>query len=262
MSRSDARPELRLQEVGNLLSDNQDSRDKFMLDTTTERPPPKTPPYVSWRTFKSLLQDLHEHGVPSRIDRSILTRYSGVVGTQLMTALRFFNFIDNEGNPSEAFKALVRSYGTPAWSELLDKTIREFYKPLMGIGLECATQGHFSDTFKKAFPGTDAVMQKCATFFLYAARDAGIKISDRVLKGRKPRPLTRKRTVKPQNAKASDSETQDRVDDDVDDNDGNEEFEFRRDLLNKFPTFDPAWPDNIKAEWFKAFEQLRQMTKK
>lgn len=36
-------------------------------------------------------------------------------------------------------------------------------------------------------------MQKCVTFFLYAANDAGVKISGRVLKGRKPRALTPRR---------------------------------------------------------------------
>jgi uncharacterized protein DUF5343 len=234
-----------------------------MLDAAAERLPSKTPPYVSWKTLKSLIQDLHEHDVPSRIDRSVLTRYSGVVGTQLMTTLRFFNFIDNDGRPSEMFRALVKSYGTTAWAEHLEKTVREHYRPLLEIDLGNATPGHFNETFRKAFPGAESVLQKCATFFLHAARDAGIKISDRVLKGRKPRPLMRKRATRPQNAKTDESETEDGFEDDnTGDLDRNEEFEFRRDLLNKFPTFDPSWPDNIKAEWFKAFEQLRQMSKK
>ena len=31
-----------------------------------------TPPYTSYRTFKTFIEDLREHGVPSRIDRSVL----------------------------------------------------------------------------------------------------------------------------------------------------------------------------------------------
>jgi hypothetical protein len=27
-------------------------------------------------------------------------------------------------------------------------------------------------------------------------------------------------------------------------------------LLAKFPEFDPAWPDPIKAKWFEGFEQF------
>ena len=30
-----------------------------------------TPPYTSYRTFKTFIEDLHEQGVPSRIDRSV-----------------------------------------------------------------------------------------------------------------------------------------------------------------------------------------------
>ena len=50
----------------------------------------------------------------------------------------------------------------------------------------------------RRFPAADAVVQKCVTFFLYAANDAGVKISGRVLKGRKPRSLTpRRKLAKP-----------------------------------------------------------------
>jgi len=27
-------------------------------------------------------------------------------------------------------------------------------------------------------------------------------------------------------------------------------------LLTKFPTFDPAWPDEVKLKWFEAFDKL------
>jgi hypothetical protein len=27
-------------------------------------------------------------------------------------------------------------------------------------------------------------------------------------------------------------------------------------LLNKFPTFDPSWNDEVKLKWFAAFDEL------
>ena len=39
---------------------------------------------------------------PSRIDRSVLTRFSGVVGTQLMHALRFLGLIGDRWTPDPA----------------------------------------------------------------------------------------------------------------------------------------------------------------
>jgi Family of unknown function (DUF5343) len=157
-----------------------------------------TPPYTSYRTFKTFIEDLHEHGVPSRIDRSVLTRFSGVVGTQLMHALRFLGLIEDDGRPTERLKGLVKAHGTANWSERFLELLRHEYAPMFAIDLETATPSHFGEAFRKAFPAADAVVQKCVTFFLYAANDAGVKISGRVLKGRKPRsPTPRRKPAKP-----------------------------------------------------------------
>jgi Family of unknown function (DUF5343) len=151
------------------------------------------PPYTSYRTFKTFIYDLQEHGVPSRIDRSVLTRFSGVVGTQLMHALRFLGLIDDDGRPTERLKGLVKAHGTGNWSERFLELLRNEYAPMFAIDIETATPSHFNEAFRKAFPAADAVVQKCVTFFLYAANDAGVKISGRVLKGRKPRALMPRR---------------------------------------------------------------------
>ena len=157
-----------------------------------------TPPYTSYRTFKTFIEDLHEHGVPSRIDRSVLTRFSGVVGTQLMHALRFLGLIEDDGRPTERLKALVKAHGPGSWPQQFLELLRHEYAPMFAIDLESATPSHFNEAFRKAFPAADAVVQKCVTFFLYAANDAGVKISGRVLKGRKPRSLTpRRKPAKP-----------------------------------------------------------------
>lgn len=149
-----------------------------------------TPPYTSYRTFKTLIQDLHEHGVPSRIDRSVLTRFSGVVGTQLMHALRFLGLIEDHGRPTQRLTELASAHGSGRWAATFLDLLQREYAPMFAIDLEAATPSHFNEAFRKAFPAADAVVQKCVTFFLYAASDAGVKISGRVLKGRKPRSLT------------------------------------------------------------------------
>jgi len=156
------------------------------------------PPYTSYRTFKTFIEDLHEHGVPSRIDRSVLTRFSGVVGTQLLHALRFLGLIEDDGRPTARLKALVNAHATGHWPETLLETLRHEYAPMFAIDLETATPSHFNEAFRRAFPAADAVVQKCVTFFLYAANDAGVKISGRVLKGRKPRSIApRKKPARP-----------------------------------------------------------------
>ncbi len=158
-----------------------------------------TPPYTSYRTFRTFIDDLREHGVPSRIDRSVLTRFSGVVGSQLMHALRFLGLIEDDGRPTPRLRELVDAHGAAHWPETLLALLRDEYAPIFAIDLESATPSHFNGAFRKAFPAADAVVQKCVTFFLYAANDAGVKISARILKGRKPRSLTppRRKAAKP-----------------------------------------------------------------
>ena len=152
-----------------------------------------TPPYTSYRTFTTFIEDLREGGLPSRIDRSVLMRFSGVVGTQLMHALRFLGLIEENGHPTQRLRELVNAHGAGHWPEKVLELLREAYAPMFAIDLETATPSHFNETFRKAFPAADAVVQKCVTFFLYAASDAGMKISGRVLKGRKPRSPTPRR---------------------------------------------------------------------
>ena len=168
--------------------------------------PMGTPPYTSYRTFKTFIEDLRERGVPSRIDRSVLTHFSGVVGTQLMHALRFLGLIEDQGRPTQRLRELVNAEGAARWPDKLSELLRRVYAPMFAIDLETATPSHFNEAFRKAFPAADAVVQKCVTFFLYAASDAGVKISGRVLKGRKPRsPSPRKKPGLTQ-AKAKDAE--------------------------------------------------------
>ena len=166
--------------------------------------PMGTPPYTSYRTFKTFIEDLREHGVPSRIDRSVLTHFSGVVGTQLMHALRFLGLIEDQGRPTQRLRELVNAEGAARWPDKLSELLRRVYAPMFAINLETATPSHFNEAFRKAFPAADAVVQKCVTFFLYAASDAGVKISGRVLKGRKPRSPTPRKKPGPPRAKVDD----------------------------------------------------------
>jgi hypothetical protein len=110
-----------------------------------------------------------------------------------MHALRFLGLIADHGRPTPRLAELVNAFAAGNWPEKLLELLRQEYAAMFAIDLETATPSHFNEAFRKAFPAADAVVQKCVTFFLYAANDAGVKISARVLKGRKPRSLTPRR---------------------------------------------------------------------
>jgi Family of unknown function (DUF5343) len=142
-----------------------------------------TPPYVSFVTLKTFLQDLHEHGVPGRVDNSVLKRFSGGVGKQLMTALRFVGLIDAEGHPTEALRKLAAAFGTDQWPIALEGVLRDTYQPIFNaVDLEHATPHQLRDAFRKAYQSAkDDVLRKSEVFFVRAVQEAGIPLSKRVV---------------------------------------------------------------------------------
>ena len=174
-----------------------------------------SPPYTSFQSFKTLLGNLKEHGVPSRIDRSVLTNFSGAVGSQLITAFRFLKLINADNQPSEKLHGLVEALDTPSFKGELEGVIRNAYGPIFSIDLETATPGLFGEHFKKTFGGADAVISKCMTFFLNAAQEADILVSPRILSKTKPRAKTTKRKKPKTGSKGKGGKLKDDDSDDV-----------------------------------------------
>jgi len=149
--------------------------------------PRRTPPYIAFSTLKTLFDEFKKHGVPGRIDRSVLTRFSGGVGGQLVAALRFLELIDEASIPTQALRDLCAAYQTDQWVAALRSMLKRAYSPVFNVQLETASPSQFLEVFRKAFPAPDETFRKCVTFFLNAAREAEVSISPFILKGAKPR---------------------------------------------------------------------------
>ncbi|MBN1369827.1 MAG: DUF5343 domain-containing protein [Dehalococcoidaceae bacterium] len=210
------------------------------------------PPYVSYRSFWNFLERLHE-AIPARIDRSYWgDKFSGSTGTQLMSALRYLNLIDDEGIPTELLRSLVASREFQR-DELMAQIARNGYSFFLSgtVDYRTATYAQFEDILHSTFQVNSDVARKCIKFFIDLATDARIPLSPFVVKkNRKSRAgsagkRTKNRTEKKQenglvhSAKiVPDGTTVDKL------------------LIHKFPEFDPSWPDEIKLKWFSAFDEL------
>lgn len=220
----------------------------------------KTPPYVSYATFKTFITELHEHGVPGRIDRSVLGRFSGITGSQLMTTLRFLRLMDDKGTPTAALTALVQAHGTDGWSASLKPVLVAAYAPVFRLDLGNATPGQFNEVFAKAFPATEAVLQKCKAFFLPAAADAGVAISPRILNGKKTRTAgVQRRRPKAALGVGSAAEKNDGAaakskKDELPPDPPRDAGGLLEKMVDKFPTFDPNWPEDVKSKWLDNFK--------
>jgi hypothetical protein len=156
----------------------------------------RTPAYVSFKSFTNFIADQKEHGLPNRIDRSVLTKFSGGVGNQLISALKFLGLIDDEQSASAELNALVEAYGTESWPTELGQLIRRAYAPIVANDLASATPAQFHEAFRNSYQATGDVMRKCEAFFLNAAQAAQTPINARIIKHRAPRTIASRRHIK------------------------------------------------------------------
>lgn len=150
-------------------------------------PKGRTPPYIGYSTFKTLLSELKTNGLPPQIDRSVLVRFAGGIQGQLMHALRSLSLTDDNKKPTPKLKQLVDAYETPEYAASLRPIIEETYPYVLQLDLVNATPSMFADAFKKSLDAKEEVLRKCRTFFLHAARDIGIPIGPRIEKAKFPR---------------------------------------------------------------------------
>jgi hypothetical protein len=209
------------------------------------------PPYVSYRTFRNFIDRLQQR-LPSRIDRSYWgDTLSGSSGTQLMAALRFLGLIDANGKPLERLKAIVAARGEPR-TELMQYMASDAFDFVLNsqLDLESATYAQLQEVFHSTFQLTDEVSRKCVKFFIALTADAGVPLSPFITKrtrsvsgmktpGRKPSRRTTRNGLIPQQTEEIPAQSS-----------------WHTMLLDKFPSFDPSWNDEIKEKWFAAFDEL------
>jgi hypothetical protein len=212
------------------------------------------PPYVSYRTFHNFIDRLQQR-LPSRIDRSYWgDLLSGSTGTQLMAALRFLRLIDANGKPTEQLKPLVNARGELRAQLLRDITSRAYDFVLdSSLDIESATYSQLEEVFHDAFQLTDDVSRKCVKFFIALSGDAGLPISPFILRRTRSIKVAAgtKTPLKKGIGRTKRNALVPQAIDEIPDNNS-----WHNKLLDKFPSFDPSWNDDLKTKWFDAFEEL------
>jgi hypothetical protein len=145
----------------------------------------QSPPYASFGSFMSFATKLREEGVPNRVDKSVFGNASGSMIYSVISSLKSLRLIDESGVPSEAFKSfiLAQDADRPA---LLKSIVEQGYPTLFqkDVQLEAMTSGQFDEHMRKTFEVSGATLDRIAQFFISAAKDAGIKISQQLIKRR------------------------------------------------------------------------------
>jgi hypothetical protein len=115
--------------------------------TVLEAVKERVPPYVAYRTFINFLNTMAQ-GIPSRIDRSVVSSLSGSVQGQLISTLRYLAIIGIDGKPNDAFMALVNAEGVER-QRILNKLINSSYGCVFAseLDLERATRSELEEVF-------------------------------------------------------------------------------------------------------------------
>lgn len=145
------------------------------------------PPYLAFATLKSFIATSKAHGLPNRIDASVLPNLSGTTRGQLLAALRFLDMIDHGGRPRPNLERLMADYETEEWPETLRAILEDKYASIVALNLQSATPSQFSSTFNSNFSGEGETARKGMTFFLNAALEAKMPVSPYIMKNKKPR---------------------------------------------------------------------------
>lgn len=210
------------------------------------------PPYIAYKTLSHFLDRLKAVAVSSRIDRSMMSTYSGAVQGQLLTTLRYLNLTNEEGIPNQILYELVNSAGEERL-RILKEIISSSYPFLFkkDLDLKQINPQQLLVLFEDAGV-SGATIRKSVVFFLSMARDAGIQLSPHIkrMRFKYASPLQVRKTDV---GKASEGEY------------AEEERRLKRSSLKEaelwlsiFPKFDPSWSDEIKAKWFDAFRDFRK----
>lgn len=217
------------------------------------------PPYVSYRTFHNFIEGLQQ-GIPARIDRSYWgDRWSGSTGIQLMAALRFLGLTDTSGMPTPRLRQLASARSAQRAEILRQVTLEAFAPVLQGpLDLEEATYAQLEEAFRNNYQLAGDVSRKCLKFFILVAGDAGITLSPFMVKRlRKARTVRESAGVKKITKKGVGRTNRNAVVPELTD-EIPDESSWSKMVLSKFPTFDPAWTDEVKLKWFDAFDKLLQ----
>jgi len=149
--------------------------------------PDTQPPYIPFAVFKTFVEAAHEQGLQPTIRSEQLPVRSKTTRDQFLSALRFLRLLGPANSPSEGLVTLANSFSSPAWRHVLEMVLRAAYPPLFEIPLSTLSREAFESAFSKHYRGTSGVIRKSRRFFLYAAIDAGIRLSDSLARAMRPR---------------------------------------------------------------------------
>lgn len=216
----------------------------------------KAPPYPSHVSFQNYVEHLGGKPLPSRIDKTVMAHLNYGTQQALLSGLRTLGFIGEGDAPTELLDRLVNATGEDRQA-VLKQAIAVAYPYLMdgSIDLSRATLGELQARIREATGAQGTTIDKACSFLFGIAADAGMELSPHFVarKAGTSAPKRVKKLRKPKKVVEQDTRKTD---------DPKPPIGLADQLMAKFPTFDPEWPDALKEKWFTSFEKLMKSAEK
>lgn len=135
------------------------------------------PPYMSFQTLWKFVNTLGGKPLPPQIDRSLMGTKSGTDQNNLTTTLTSLGLIGPGGVVQPALRELAEG-DEESRTALLRSLVESYYPEALDLSRRNGTEQQLHETFRDTYALTAIeTRRKAITFFLHAARKAGIPLS-------------------------------------------------------------------------------------
>lgn len=154
------------------------------------------PAYGSFKTLVNFANDVREGGhIPLQVDRTLMSRISGSAASETIQALRFLGMVEGDKDiPTASFESFVMGSDDKR-AVVLRHLLLDAYGFLLakpGFDIERASTQQVADIFREqGVSGT--TVTRAISFFLYAAKEAGIKVSHNIKAQKLPSSASRQK---------------------------------------------------------------------
>lgn len=138
--------------------------------------------YLPFATFTSALDELKQIGIPNKIERSTFPSKSGQDQTQIVSALKFFDLIADDGTPQPLLSDLVNKENEQR-KPLIKQLIETHYSDIVALDFAKLTPSQLDQALSdQKYNIQGETKKKAKTFLLKAAKFAGYTIHQNLTK--------------------------------------------------------------------------------
>ncbi|HYC98768.1 DUF5343 domain-containing protein [Brevundimonas sp.] len=227
--------------------------------------PDRAGPYAPAKVIIDLIERYRSKGLPTPVNGEVLGR-AGVPDSLIartLQALTVLDLIDPEGRPTPALDEMQKASEADYRTRMGEWLAAAYADALQFVDPASASETEVRDAFRQYKPVGQ--QRRMVILFMGLFRHAGIAPGRTPTGGAAPRKKVSDAGAKPRMEKRHVAPPKPKDDFGADEKRGEagtgnlqgdqkQQTEFMKALLDKFPAFDPAWPDDIKAKWFEGFD--------